>query len=197
MVYFAHLLLPVRSAGETIDHDVFVHVVLDIRVCIGDAVDEFAEAKQAVARIGRRIHADDCNTSFGQHVEIALEQRVLDEHHFRLDEVDLPTMFLERITIVGPGCRSLALEGGPGVKQREIVVLQNAQVSIATPQLQTFTHHIHDAVREQMKVAVGVATLALGVDQRLAIAMVHRELFNGPGEVHLHGAHLKFGLTSP
>ncbi|MNJ47190.1 hypothetical protein D3C77_423400 [compost metagenome] len=77
------LALAGRPPGEAIDQDVHARIALDTRIVVADALQQLIESMQPVARDGRRIHANHGDTTGQQQVEVAIEQRVLQEHHFR------------------------------------------------------------------------------------------------------------------
>ncbi|MNZ79572.1 hypothetical protein D3C78_981790 [compost metagenome] len=118
------------ATGEAIDQRVLLHVVVDAGVVIRDAFKQVPEIPQTLARGGGRVHADNLDALAMQQVEIAIDQGVLDKHHFRPQKLHLPAMLFEGVAIVGVGCRCITFERGPGMEQRDIVVFQNAQVDI-------------------------------------------------------------------
>ncbi|MNE52754.1 hypothetical protein D3C80_1474430 [compost metagenome] len=97
---------------------------------IRDAFKQVPEIPQALPGTLRRVHADDADALVVEQVEVPLDQCVFDKHDLGADELHLPAVLFEGVAIVGVGRRRIALERGPGMEQRDIVVFQNAQVDI-------------------------------------------------------------------
>ncbi|MNN18900.1 hypothetical protein D3C81_1321200 [compost metagenome] len=180
------LALAGGAASEAVDEDVGIRIAFHAGVLVGDAFEQAVEAEQSITRLRWRVHAYNGNATRTQAVEIAFQQYVFEEHHLRLDVVHLGEVLFRRIAEVGEGRGCLALQGSPGVQQRQVVVLQDAQVHVAAPQLQAFAHHVDDPVGESVQLGEAVAPAALDVDQRFAVAMANGELGEGAREVHFH-----------
>ncbi|MNO36465.1 hypothetical protein D3C76_265340 [compost metagenome] len=174
------------AAGEAVDEDVRVRIAFHAGVLVGDAFEQAVEAEQSITRFRWRVHAYNGNATRTQAVEIAFQQYVFEEDHFRLDVIHLGEVLFRRVAEVGEGRGRLALQGSPGMQQRQVVVLQDAQVHVAAPQLQAFAHHVDDPVGESVQLDEAVAPAALDIDQRFAVAMANGELGEGAREVHFH-----------
>ncbi|MNN01719.1 hypothetical protein D3C81_1143460 [compost metagenome] len=180
------LALAGGAAGEAIDQRIIAHVVLDARVRVRHAVQQIPEVQQAFSRGSGRVHADHRHALAAQHVEVAVEQRILDEDNLGADERHLPAVFFLRVAVVGVGQGRVALQCGPCVQQGNVVVFEDAQADIAAAQLQAVAHHVDDAVGQRVQLAEGVAALALDIDQGLAVAEAHGKVAHRAREIHFH-----------
>ncbi|MNT46952.1 hypothetical protein D3C72_1836280 [compost metagenome] len=95
-------------------------------------------------------------------------------------------MLVKGVADIGVRDGSFALEGRPGVQEREVVVLQDAEGDIAAAQAKTGAHHVGDAVGQPVQLAERVAPAALDVDQRFLCGELHGNLPHDAGEVHVH-----------
>ncbi|MCY1452475.1 hypothetical protein D9M71_693960 [compost metagenome] len=135
---------------------------------------------------GRGIHAHHVGTTGAEHVAVLRQQRGFDENHFRRDERHLPAVFLQGVADVGMGNRHFALERGPGVQQRQVVVFQNAQCGIAALQLEPGAQQIGDLVGQAVQFIETIPPVALDVDQRFLSGIALGNLGHDAGKVHLH-----------
>ncbi|MCY1346972.1 hypothetical protein D9M69_330700 [compost metagenome] len=184
------------TAGEAVDQHVLVHVGLDVRLVVAHPFEQVPEVSGIGMPRRGQVHAYHPGSALAQHVAVAVEQAGLDEDRLGLDELDLPAMLFEGVADIGVGDCRLALERGPGVQQREIVVLQDAQRRVAALQVQAAAHHVDDAVGQPMQLIEAVAPVALDVHQGFLVGVALCDLAHDAGEVHLHrGLRLLFCLV--
>ncbi|MCY1518997.1 hypothetical protein D9M68_537350 [compost metagenome] len=166
-----------------------MNVALHAGVVLGHAFHQIPEVAQSLGLRefdGHRVHAHDGYAEIPQHGIVARQQVVLQEHDFRPHEIHLPAVLVDGVAQVGERGGRLALEHRPAMQQRQVVVVQNAEVGVTPAQCQLLAHHVDNTVGQCVQLAVRVAPLPLEVNQRLAISPAHCNLRHQAREVDLH-----------
>ena len=179
------LATPGGTAGKTHDYDVVAIVMDDIGVAVIHILQQCPEVVDPRVVFLRRIHDNDGYLSLAQHVVVAFEQVCLDKDHLGVDRVDLVSVVLDTVAVIGITKGCLTLHCCKPVHQGGVVVVHNHDRVITAAQVQLVSHHIDDAVGQAVELPKGIAPVALDVYQGLAIPVGVRETLTDHTEIHL------------